>query len=83
MIQIEQLTAGRGDFSLGPIDLDLGEGSYLTILGPSGSGKTLFLETCMGLLDPRSGSIKLEGKVGKGALATVILPAEDKLKAVA
>jgi len=60
MIQIDHLTAGRGDFSLGPIDLKLGESSYLTILGPSGSGKTLFLETCMGLLEPRSGSIRLD-----------------------
>lgn len=62
MIRITQLTAGRGDFSLGPINLDLGEGSYLTILGPSGSGKTLFLETCMGLIEPRSGSIRLDGR---------------------
>ncbi len=61
MIQIEQLIAGRGTFSLGPIDLNLGENSYLTILGPSGSGKTLFLETCMGLLEPISGSIRLDG----------------------
>ncbi len=62
MIRIEQLIAGRGDFSLGPIDLDLEKSSYLTILGPSGSGKTLFLETCMGLLEPHSGSIQLDGK---------------------
>lgn len=62
MIRVEQLTAGRGAFSLGPIDLDLDESSYLTILGPSGSGKTLFLETCMGLLEPSSGSIKLDGR---------------------
>jgi ABC-type Fe3+/spermidine/putrescine transport system ATPase subunit len=62
MIQVDQLTAERGDFCLGPIDLNLAESSYLTILGPSGSGKTLFLETCMGLLEPRSGKICLDGK---------------------
>jgi ABC-type Fe3+/spermidine/putrescine transport system ATPase subunit len=61
MIQINQLTAGRGEFALGPINLNLGDSSYLTILGPSGSGKTLFLETCMGLLEPRSGSILIDG----------------------
>jgi ABC-type Fe3+/spermidine/putrescine transport system ATPase subunit len=62
MILIDQLTASRGNFSLGPINLDLGEGAYLTILGPSGSGKTLFLESCMGLLEPRSGNILLAGR---------------------
>lgn len=62
MIQINELTAGRGTFSLGPISLDLGDSSYLTLLGPSGSGKTFFLETCMGLLEPLSGSIRLDGE---------------------
>jgi ABC-type Fe3+/spermidine/putrescine transport system ATPase subunit len=61
MIKIEQLTTRCGDFSLGPIDIELGKSSYLTILGPSGAGKTLFLETCMGLLSPRSGRIWLDG----------------------
>jgi len=59
MIRVEQLTAERGDFTLGPVDLVLNESSYLTILGPSGAGKTIFLETCMGLLPPNSGQIWL------------------------
>ena len=62
MIRVEQLVAGRGNFTLGPIDLDLGDSSYLTILGPSGSGKTLFLETCMGLLAPRGGRVWLANR---------------------
>ena len=62
MTRIEKLTARRGTFCLGPIDLDFGGSSYLTILGPSGSGKTLFLETCMGLITPGSGRIWLDGK---------------------
>jgi len=57
MIRVEQLIARRGDFRLGPIDLDLCSSSYLTILGPSGSGKTLFLETCMGLIAPEGGRV--------------------------
>ena len=59
MIRAEGLIAKRGDFTLGPIDLDLGQESYLTLLGPSGSGKTLFLETCMGLIPSSSGSVWL------------------------
>ena len=62
MIRVEQLTARRGNFTMGPIDIDLGGDSYLTLLGPSGAGKTLFLETCMGLLPPASGRVWLEGK---------------------
>jgi ABC-type Fe3+/spermidine/putrescine transport system ATPase subunit len=62
MIRVEQLIARRGSFTLGPIDIDLGNNSYLTILGPSGSGKTLFLETCMGLLVPLKGQVWLDGK---------------------
>jgi len=61
MIRIEQLTARQGSFTLGPIDLDLGENSYLTILGPSGAGKTLFLEACMGLLTSHSGKVWIDG----------------------
>ena len=57
MIRVDQLTTRRGDFSLGPVDLDLGDNAYLTILGPSGAGKTLLLETCMGLLPASSGRI--------------------------
>lgn len=62
MIRLEQLIAERGNFTLGPIDLDFGHSSYLTILGPSGAGKTLFLETCMGLIAPSSGRIWLDGE---------------------
>lgn len=62
MIRVEKLTAQRGSFTLGPIDIDLGNSSYLTILGPSGSGKTIFLETCMGLLSPQQGQVWLDGQ---------------------
>lgn len=62
MIRVEQLSAHRGNFHLGPVDLDLGKDSYLTILGPSGSGKTLFLETCMGLIAPDNGRVWLDGQ---------------------
>jgi ABC-type Fe3+/spermidine/putrescine transport system ATPase subunit len=62
MIRAEGLIAQRGDFTLGPVDIDLGQESYLTLLGPSGAGKTLFLETCMGLIPSSSGNIWLNGQ---------------------
>ena len=62
MIRAEKLIAQRGDFTLGPVDFDLGTDSYLTLLGPSGAGKTLLLETCMGLIPSKSGNVWLNGQ---------------------
>lgn len=62
MIRIEQLTARQGNFRLGPIDLTIEPGAYLTVLGPSGAGKTVFLEACMGLVPALSGRLVLDGR---------------------
>lgn len=60
MIRIECLTARQGSFRLGPIDLALEDGGYLTILGPSGAGKTVLLEVCLGLAASDGGRLWLE-----------------------
>jgi signal transduction histidine kinase len=46
-------------------------------------GTGLGLPVAKAIVEAHKGSIKLEGKPGKGTLATVLLPAEDTLKAVA
>ena len=46
-------------------------------------GTGLGLSVAKAIVEAHKGTITLKGKSGKGALATVILPAEDKLKAVA
>jgi len=46
-------------------------------------GTGLGLPVAKAIVEAHKGRITLEGKPGKGALATVILPAEEKLKAVA
>jgi signal transduction histidine kinase len=46
-------------------------------------GTGLGLPVAKAIVEAHEGSITLEGKPGEGALATVVLPAEDKLKAVA
>lgn len=46
-------------------------------------GTGLGLPVAKAIVEAHKGSITLEGRPGQGALATVILPAEDKLKAVA
>src|SRR6266705_4847111 len=48
--------------ALGPLDLDLGAGEFVTIVGPSGCGKTTLLETLAGLTAPTDGTVSFEGK---------------------
>ncbi len=46
-------------------------------------GTGLGLPVAKAIVEAHNGSITLQGELGKGAVATVVLPAEDKLKAVA
>jgi signal transduction histidine kinase len=46
-------------------------------------GTGLGLPVAKAIIEAHKGRITLEGRSGKGAVATVVLPAEDKLKAVA
>lgn len=43
--------------ALEPLDLDVAEGEFLTLLGPSGSGKTTLLNICAGYLPPTDGRL--------------------------
>ena len=44
------------------VDLDVGAGENLVLLGTSGSGKTVLLRCIIGLLQPDSGSIRIDGQ---------------------
>ncbi|MFT4049936.1 MAG: ABC transporter ATP-binding protein [Solirubrobacterales bacterium] len=48
--------------ALGPIDLDLAAGEFLTIVGPSGCGKTTLLQLLGGFLAPSSGAVLVGGE---------------------
>lgn len=61
MVKLENITYKAGQFTLGPINLELPKGSYTALLGPSGSGKSVMLELIAGLRFPEKGKILIDG----------------------
>ena len=53
---VERTYAG-GVKALGPLDLDIREGEFLSLLGPSGCGKSTALRVIAGLLEPSAGEV--------------------------
>ena len=63
LLQARGLEAGYGAGAvLRGVDLELAEGRTLALLGRNGMGKTTLLRTLMGLLAPRRGSVRLDGR---------------------
>ncbi|MGV8875406.1 MAG: ABC transporter ATP-binding protein [Rhodococcus sp. (in: high G+C Gram-positive bacteria)] len=48
--------------ALGPIDLDIAPGEFVSVVGPSGCGKSTLLELTAALQDPTAGSIRIGGQ---------------------
>ncbi|NLA35570.1 MAG: ABC transporter ATP-binding protein [Actinobacteria bacterium] len=53
---------GGHTHALGPIDLDIAPGSFVTIVGPSGCGKTTLLRLLAGFEQPSEGTVTLDGR---------------------
>ena len=63
LLRIRGLGARFGTVeAIKPLDLDVNDGEFLTILGPSGSGKTTLLRTIAGFQPPSAGRIEFDGK---------------------
>ena len=62
MIKIRNLFKSfRDNQVLSGLDLDIVDGETITIIGGSGSGKSVLLKNIMGLLNPDSGSVEIDG----------------------
>jgi len=59
-LELADIKATRGDFSLGPLSLTVEDG-VTTILGPSGAGKSTLLELVAGFETPEAGTVTLDG----------------------
>jgi NitT/TauT family transport system ATP-binding protein len=62
--------AGRVQ-ALGPMDLDIEDGEFVTIVGPSGCGKSTFLRIVAGLIPPSAGAVELNVRDTRQATAMV------------
>jgi len=61
-IQITDLHKSFGPKTiLDGVNLELSKGESVVIIGGSGTGKSVLLKNILGLLDPESGSIKIDG----------------------
>jgi ATPase subunit of ABC transporter with duplicated ATPase domains len=68
VVSLDGAVAVRGDFRLGPIDLDLAPGERLAITGSNGSGKSTLLALLLGELPPVAGRREVGRATVLGAL---------------
>ncbi len=63
ILEGRNLTIGYADRVVGTgLDVTLGKGEVLALLGPNGGGKTTLLKTLLGLLAPKAGEVRLDGR---------------------
>jgi len=54
-----------GVMALGPLDLDMSKGEFVSLLGPSGCGKSTALRLIAGLSAPTSGTVGVSHRAGQ------------------
>jgi ATPase subunit of ABC transporter with duplicated ATPase domains len=69
VVRLEDAVVERGDFTLGPLTLDIAWAERVALVGPNGSGKTTLVETLLGRLPLSAGTRRLGPSVVVGELA--------------
>jgi ATPase subunit of ABC transporter with duplicated ATPase domains len=65
---LDQAVLHRGDFTLGPVSLQVNARDRIGITGPNGAGKTTLLEVLLGRLQPEQGRASLGASVAVGEI---------------
>jgi len=64
VVELSGIVVRRGDFVLGPVDLDLRYGDRLVLVGPNGGGKSTLISVLLGRLAPTAG----DRRTGRGVI---------------
>ena len=74
-------SVARGDFVLGPVDLQLALRDRVAVTGPNGAGKTTLLALLLGRIPPDSGQVTIGAGVVVGEVdqARALFEGEDSL----
>lgn len=63
MLELEDLDAGYGDLTIiSGIDLEVGDGEYVSIIGPNGAGKSTVMKSIFGLTEYFGGTITFDDR---------------------
>ena len=67
MLEVENVSAAYGMVQiLRDVSFKVNEKEIVSIIGPNGAGKTTLVKTIMGLVKPKSGSIKFKSEIISG-----------------
>lgn len=61
VISLKSVKKSYGDFTLGPVDLEIEPGYVVAVVGPNGSGKSTLFRMLMSLVQPDSGDVRIFG----------------------
>lgn len=61
MLSLVGVAKSYGEFTLGPLDLEIEPGYVVAVVGPNGSGKSTLFRMLMGLVHPDEGEVNLFG----------------------
>ncbi len=66
IVTVSNLSVMRGEYlALDNVSFELLPGTHTAIIGPNGAGKSTLIKTILGLIEPRSGEIKLFNSTSK------------------